>query len=169
MWLSLRRHKKAQLLPRAQFDRVRLLNEEMDLLTSDLEHRLESVTNKASFLAVAAGVLIAASGAHLWDRLAGFGVAALALACTGLFCAAVALRPHKREGLIAQRLADHYIDSSLSVTEIEVKLVQQKADVISARELVLAAQARWVWIGFGALVMSAGALTIVFTAQVLGA
>lgn len=153
---------------RLKFDRVRLLNEEMDRLTVDVDQRAASVANKASFLAVAAGVIIAASVAQLWTVLPWIGVIALGFACVGLLCATVALRPGRRIGLVAQRLADAYLDSELSAASVEVQLVRRKADVISARESDLIARAQWVAAGSIALLVSVAALTIVFATQILG-
>ncbi|MFK4483293.1 hypothetical protein [Curtobacterium sp. AB7] len=153
---------------RRQFDRVRLLNEEMDRLTIDVDQRAASVSSKASFLAVAAGVIIGASVAQLWTVLPWIGVLALGFACVGLLCATVALRPGRRIGLVAQRLADLYLDSELYAAAIETQLVRQKADVISARESDLIKRARWVAAGSTALLVSVAALTIVFATQTLG-
>ncbi|MDD1386777.1 hypothetical protein [Curtobacterium poinsettiae] len=153
---------------RRKFDRVRLLNEEMDRLTADVDQRVASVLNKASFLAVAAGVIIAASVAQLWTVLPWIGVLALGFACVGLLCATVALRPGRRVGLVAQRLADLYLDSELYASTIERQLVRQKANIISAREADLIARAQWVAAGSTALLVSVAALTIVFATQTLG-
>ncbi|MFZ7087242.1 hypothetical protein [Curtobacterium sp. RRHDQ10] len=121
---------------RARFARVRLLIEEIDRITEDGELRSSSVANKASFLTVAAGVVVAASAAQLWTAFPVGGVIALGLACLGLLCAAVALRPARRFGLVAQRLADRYLDSIKTALDIKASLVRQKADVITGRAVV---------------------------------
>jgi Flp pilus assembly protein TadB len=153
---------------RARFARVRLLNEELDKLAIDAAERTASVTNKASFLAVSSGVLVAASTVQLWTVAVGFGVGALAIACLALACAAVAVRPGKRMGIQARRLVDRYADSTLSALQIESQLVDDKANALTAREQDLRSRAVWVWCGFAALALAAAALTVVFTAQVLG-
>lgn len=153
---------------RKRFDRVRLLSEELDKLTSDAAERTASVTNKASFLAVSAGVLVAASTNQLWETLAAFGVAALALSCIALACAAVAVRPGRRAGLQARRLVDRFSDSAVDALQIEAQIIEDKAKVLSLREDDLRARAVWVWGGFAALALAAGALTVVFAAEVLG-
>ena len=153
---------------RARFARIRLLNEELDKLTTDAAERTASVTNKASFLAVSAGVLVAASTVQLWTRLAGFGIAALALSCVALACAAVAVRPGKRLGIRARRLVDRYADTTMNALQIEAQIVEDKATVITEREADLRARAVWVWSGFAALAFAAAALTVVFAAEVLG-
>jgi hypothetical protein len=166
--LTSRKARAAAVAQERKFARVRLLNEELDRLTTDVDQRVASVANKGSFLAVAAGVLIAASVGQRWTVDPLGGVAALALACAGLLCATVALRPSRRAGFVAQRLADLYVDSQLSSSEVEVRLVRQKAKIIGLREVGLVARARWVSVGSVCLVVSAVALTIVFTAQLLG-
>jgi len=153
---------------RAQFARVRLLNEELDKLTADAAERTASVTNKASFLAVSAGVLVAASTVQLWENLPGFGVTALALSCIALACAAVAVRPGKRMGILARRLVDRFADSAMTALQIESQIIEDKANVLLLREEDLRARATWVWIGFAALTLAAAALTVVFAAEVLG-
>lgn len=153
---------------RARFARVRLLNEELDKLTTDAAERTASVTNKASFLAVSAGVLVAASTVQLWEKLAVFGVAALALACVALACAAVAVRPGKRMGIQARRLVDRFSDSTMTALQIESLIIEDKANVLALREEDLRARAVWVWCGFAALALAAASLTVVFAAEVLG-
>ena len=153
---------------RQRFARIRLLNEELDRLTLDTSERAASVSNKASFLAVSAGVLITASTSQLWSELAWFGIVALLLGCAGLVCAAVALRPGRRLGLVAQRLADSYIDTTRSALVIETELVRSKSKAIAHREGDLAARAGWVWAGFALLVLASVSLSAVFTAQLLG-
>ncbi|MGZ0069469.1 hypothetical protein [Microbacterium arborescens] len=153
---------------RARFARVRLLNEELDKLTTDAAERTASVTNKASFLAVSAGVLVAASTAQVWETLAIFGVAALALACAALACAAVAVRPGKRAGLQARRLVDRFSDSTATALQIEAQIIEDKASVLALREDDLRARAMWVWCGFATLALAAAALTLVFAMEVLG-
>ncbi|MGO3394604.1 hypothetical protein [Glutamicibacter arilaitensis] len=153
---------------RARFARVRLLNQELDVLGADATDRATSIANKASFLAVSAGVIVAASVAQLWTALPIFGAAALSLAFIALLCASVALRPGKRKGIEARRLVDLNIDSSRSALQLEAQLVQNKADVLAEREPDLQARASWVWKGFASLTLSSGALTIVFSAQILG-
>ncbi|WP_156496076.1 hypothetical protein [Microbacterium sp. T32] len=153
---------------RARFARVRLLNEELDKLTTDAADRTASVTNKASFLAVSAGVLIAASTAQLWTRLAWFGVAALALACVALACAAVAVRPGKRLGIQARRLVDRFVDSPFPAMQVESLILEDKANSLVQREEDLRGRAFCVWCGFAALAVAAASLTVVFAGEVLG-
>lgn len=151
---------------RAWFARVRLLNEELDRLTTDAAERTASVTQKASFLAVSAGVLVAASTVQLWSNTPWFGVIALGLACLALACAAVAVRPGQRLGLSARRIVDRYLDSTLSAADVEAQLVHDKAAAITSREGDLRARATWVWLGFAALALAAASLTIVFAIEV---
>ncbi|MBD8519181.1 hypothetical protein [Plantibacter sp. CFBP 8804] len=152
---------------RAQHARVRLINEELDRLGTDAAERTASVNGKASFLAVSAGVLVAASTAQIWTVASAFGVAALALACIALTCSAVAVRPGKRLGIEAQRIADLFLDSSQAALQIEGQLARDKATTLKARELDLRSRATWVWVGFGALALATASLTVVFTAETL--
>lgn len=153
---------------RARHARVRLLNEELDRLTTDVGERSVSVTSKASFLAVSAGVLVAASTSQIWSTQAWFGIAALVFAGVAVLCAAVALRPARRLGLVAQRLTDRYLDTNKTALAIETEIVQGKSRAITSREADLVTRATWVWCGFGALVLSTASLATVFAAQLLG-
>jgi hypothetical protein len=152
----------------ARYARVGVLKDEVNQLVTDADQRLTSVSNKASFLAVAAGVVIAAASSQEWSQLRWFGVIALALGCAGLLCAAVALRPGKRRGLKALRLTDKYLDSTRSAKSIEEEILKDKAKAIDQRESGLVARAIWVQVGFGALVLSTISLTVVFAATTLG-
>lgn len=155
-------------LRRALQARVRLLNEELDRLVTDAAERTASVNSKASFLAVSAGVLVAASTVQLWAKAPLFGVVALGLACLALACAAVAVRPGKRMGIQARRLVDRYVDSTMNALQVETQLVEDKANVLTQRESDLRARAVWVWVGFAALALAAAALTVVFAVEVMG-
>lgn len=151
-----------------RFARVRLINDELDRLTQDASDRSTSVLNKASFLAVAAGVIIAASTAQRWDVLPIVGVIALGMASIGLVFAAIALRPGGRPGIVASRLVDRHLESIHSAAHIEEELVRDKTAVLEARETDIVARARWVWRGFAALILSTVSLTVVFGAEILG-
>lgn len=153
---------------RARVLRTELLNAEIDKLTTDAAERTASVANKASFLAVSGGVLIAASTAQLWSARSIFGVLALSIACVALFCATAASRPSKRLGLRAQRLVDTYAGADITGLHMLSSIVRQKADVLELREADLTNRAAWISAGFAALVLSAIALTIVVSAQLLG-
>ncbi len=153
---------------RRRFDRIRLLNEELDRLGTDAAARTASVSNKASFLAVSAGVLITAATAQLWNAAPPWGVIALALAVVALVLAAVALRPGTRPGIDARRLVDRHLDCDHSSAFVEAELVRDKANVLSAIERDVAHRGGWVWAGFGVLALAAASLAIVFTAETLG-
>lgn len=153
---------------RRRFDRTRLLNEELDHLMTDATERTNSVSAKASFLAVAAGVLITAATAQLWRYAPVFGVIALAFACVALACAAVALRPGRRPGIEARRLVDRHVDCEHSAAEVERELVQDKATVLTAIEKDIASRGKWVWVGFAGLSLAAVCLAVVFGLELLG-
>lgn len=152
----------------ARVVRHQVLNEELDRLTADAAERTASVANRASFLAVSAGVLIAASTAQLWAEKAVFGVAALGLGCIALLCATAASRPGKRPGLLAQRLVDKYADAEVSGDQILREVVRLKADALEAREGDLRNRAVWITAGFAVLVASAASLTAVVSAELMG-
>lgn len=153
---------------RKRFDRVRLLNEELDHLMSDVTARTGGVTNKASFLAVSAGVLITAVTAQLWKNAPTYGVASLALACGAMACAAIALRPGTRPGIEARRLVDQHLDCEHSAAYVEAEVVRDKETVLTAIERDIANRGRWVWAGFGMLAAAAAALAAVFGIELLG-
>ena len=150
------------------FRRTRLLNEELDKLVTDSSDRTSSVANKASFLAISAGVVVAASTAQQWTEAGIVGVCALALASLSLLCAAVALRPGKRPGLQAQRLVDLHLDTTRSADIVEIDIVRDKARVIAAQDIDLRSRASWVWSGFFSLAASTISLTVVYSIEVIG-
>lgn len=148
--------------------RTRLLNEELDKLVTDATGRSASVANRASFLAVAAGVLVAASTAQVWTTAGAIGICALALASLSLLCAAVAMRPGKRLGIQAQRLVDRYLDSSRTANSIEEDIVRDKANIITAQEIDLRARAHWIIGGFISLTAGTILLTVTYALEVIG-
>ncbi len=148
--------------------RIELLSEELDRLTVDAAERTASIANRASFLAISAGVLIAASTAQLWSGRPIFGVAALGLACIALLCATAASRPGKRLGIRAQRLVDTYADADVTAGQVLSALVRQKADALELQEGDLSKRALWTTAGFTVLVLAAASLTAVVSAQLMG-
>jgi hypothetical protein len=153
---------------RKRFDRIRLLNEELDRLGTDAAVRMGSVTNKASFLAVSAGVLLTAATAQLWQTVPVWGVITLVLASLALAAAAVALRPGTRPGIDARRLVDRHLDCDHSAARVEAELVRDKADVLTALERDIGRRGRWVWAGFGVLALAAISLGVVFATEIIG-
>lgn len=148
--------------------RVRLLNEELDRLATDATARAGGVANKASFLAVSAGVLITAATAQTWNTVPVWGVAALVLATVALACAAVALRPGTRPGVEARRLIDRHLHCEHRDSDVEVELVRDKAEVLTAFERDIGGRSVWVWGGFGALALASASLVAVFAFETLG-
>lgn len=153
---------------RAEFNRINLIDNELNLLATDLENRAASVANKASFLAVSAGVLITATTTHLWSDTPWLGVLSLFSAVCALAMATIALKPSKQFGISGQRLADQYLDSSVSYIAIQRQLVRTKADALAAAEDDLVKQVRWIWFGYFSLLSSAFLLSIVYLLQFLG-
>ena len=158
----------ADVNARLRFDRVRLLNEELDRLGVDSAARNASVSGKASFLAVAAGVVLTAATSQLWAGAALLGLSSVVLSCAGLLSAAIALRPGRRLEIQARRLVDRHLDCTHSAAQVEEEIVSDKATVLAAREDDLRGRATWVWVGFGSLVAAAVALAVVFGVEVLG-
>lgn len=158
---------KETSLRRRQFTRNRLLNEELDRLSVDATDRFTSVNNKASFLAVSAGVIIAASTSQLWSVAPAFSIWGLILAFIALASAAVTLRPGRTAGLNGQRVVDLYQDSSLSAAQVEESLVKSKGMILGLREKDLRNRAIWVWIGFVSLAGGTLALLVTFAFEVL--
>ena len=134
----------------------------------DSTARAASVSGKASFLAVSAGVVLTAATSQLWANVALVGLISLALSCIALFSAAVALRPGRRLEIQARRLVDRHLDCEHSVAQVEAEIVSDKAAVLAAREDDLRSRAMWVWVGFGALVAAAISLSVVFGIEILG-
>lgn len=159
----------AAVTKKTSFDRVRLIHDDLDKLTADATERTQSISTKASFLAVSAGVIIAALTAQVWNHFVVVGVVSMGLAVAGLLCAAVALRPGRRQGTTGRSLADRYIDSTHSVQQIEPILVREKSNHLAAREEDLRARSYWVWAGFIGLGGAAILLAIIFSAELLGA
>jgi hypothetical protein len=153
---------------RSAFARLRLIHEELDRLGVDASQRSAGVMSKASFLAVAAGVIIAASTTRLWVAQPIIGIFALALACVSLISAAIALRPGSRSELLPQRLVDRYLDSTRNAMSVEREIVIDKSVVLDLRERDLASRAQWVSRGFILLIASTIALCITFAIETLG-
>ncbi|WP_092505700.1 hypothetical protein [Agrococcus jejuensis] len=152
-----------------RFDRVRLLNEELDRLSTDAATRSAGVSNKGSFLAVTAGILLTAATVQLWTQAPLYGVVSLGFACAALACAAIALRPGTRPGINARRLVDRHIDCDHLAAHVETEIVRDKATVLDAIEDDLKNRGRWVLAGFGASAVAAVCLAAVFSAELLGA
>jgi hypothetical protein len=150
------------------FRRVQLLNSEINLLVADSNVRYESVSSKATFLAVSTGVVIAAVTSQLWTALPILGVIALSCSSFALFCAAFALRPGKRLGIDAKGLSDRYLDSRLTSGQLEIEVVATKARAVAQREANVLNRARWVWCGFSGLFVAVVALTLVFAFETMG-
>lgn len=148
--------------------RIRLLNEELDRVATDATSRAGGVANKASFLAVSAGVLITAATAQMWGSTPLWGFASLVFATIALGVAAVALRPGSRPGLDARRLVDRHLHCDHHHAEVEFEIVRDKADALTAFESDIAGRGRWVWGGFGASALSAISLVFVVGFETLG-
>lgn len=154
---------------KALLHRTRLLNEELDRLDGNSTARSSSVGNKASFLAVTAGVVVTAAASldlgesqiEEWKVLLPFVLSGM-----GLLCAVLALRPTKLIGIDARRIVDKYLDSAIAPSELEQILVSSKAEVIANREVDIIARARLVSVGLVFLVASICALAVLVSAHI---
>lgn len=134
----------------------------------DASTRSSGVTNKASFLAVCAGVLITAATTQLWESAPGYGVASFALSCLALACAAVALLPGKRPGIEARRLVDRHFECDHSGAQVEAEIVRDKETVPNCDRTRHRQPRTLVWAGFGVLAVAALSLATVFSFELLG-
>lgn len=136
-----------------------MIDSEINAYLLVAEQREQSVNNKASFLAVTAGVLVTAAVTQAWHRFEVFGMLTMLLASSAITLAAFALRPGSRPGDSPKRLLEMYLDSGKTERVIQVDMMKRKADTASERELALRGRARLVNWGFLALVCSCLALT----------
>jgi hypothetical protein len=150
-----------------EYDRLALLNDELNILLADARERSASVANKSTFLAVSAGVLIAAISSTAWKELALLASIGLASSCLALLCAAIASLPSKTLGIVAQRLTDRHMSGDHSLLHIARGIVSDKSSGITLNEARLAARAKWTSAGFFLLIGGAVALSVVYTAEVL--
>lgn len=148
--------------PNSANQRMRLIHEELDRLQLDANDRSNSVASKASFLAVASGVIITATTVQIWHVAWYVGALPLVLAAAALACATIALRPGTRIGLSAQRLSDRFLDSTWSPVKVEWSIVRDKVASMTAREANLRQRARVTTAGFIVLLAAVMALVVTY-------
>jgi hypothetical protein len=136
-------------------DRLDIVHEEVDRLRDDIAERRRSVNARASFLAVASGVLIAASATNASDDSNVWLLVHVALSVLGLIAAAVSTIPENRRELSAVRLGDKYIDSEKSPAMIFREILDSKILAIAGQERTLRRRGYTVTLGFSALIVSA--------------
>jgi hypothetical protein len=120
-----------------------------------MAERRRSLSARASFLAVASGVLIAASVTDGANNSTGWAAAQVALSVVGLVLAAVATIPENRRELSAIRLADRYLDSEKSPARIFREILDSKIQAMTTQERALRRRGNVVSLGFGVLIASA--------------
>jgi hypothetical protein len=143
--------------------RVSRLNEEVDLLLADATQREASVNGKASFLAVSAGIIIAASTTNQEQHVKLLALMPLILALLSLVFAALALLPGKRPGTTPEKLVDGWLERDVSPGRLAKKILLKKARDATRREADLHRRALITSVGFGFLLL-AGLATIIFYA-----
>jgi len=145
--------------------RIQLIHDETDLMRADAAERQRSVDSKASFLAIAAGVVIAASASSNWDQPWVLAVLPMLFSALGLASAAIALRPGTREGVTPQILFNRWADSEASVGTVEIDLLKSKIQAFSARENVIRSRARATSVGFIFLIAGVASLAVIFALE----
>ncbi|WP_412161711.1 hypothetical protein [Curtobacterium flaccumfaciens] len=141
---------------------MQLVHNEVDLLRAGASDRRRSVDARASFLAVAAGIVITASASSQWRTAGWFAVIPLALATIALALAAIASRPERRTELSATRISDRYLDSEQSPSVIERSILESKVAAIQQQDTALSVRGNFISVGFVFLIASALTLTTVY-------
>lgn len=135
--------------------RLAVLHVEIDELLSDSFRRQESVSNKASFLAVSVGIVLTGLTSQAWKTPTIVLLSALTLAIVSLALAASALVPGNRSVLDGQRLVDIFLDSTASRVSMETEILKSKVQILASRNARVERQALIVIFGFWFLVGSA--------------
>lgn len=146
--------------------RVELLNEETDRLLAASQSRAESVDSKSSFLAVAAGIIIAAAVAQKWSTPGVLALLPLLFAVIGLALSAIALRPGKRKDLTPRNITQLWLDSEHTVATAQLEILKAKVTAFDIRERDLQGRAQISTLGFVALLLAAVALVTVYAFQI---
>jgi len=135
-------------------NRFNLVSDEIDHLVLSADERGRSVDNKASFLAVAAGVIFGGQ-VQVSIVLPWFVASApLALAALSLACAGFALLPSKRLGTTPKLLWLTYRDSELSGAQVAERMTFAKVQYEERREISLGRRAKVIFYGFMFLFLS---------------
>jgi len=145
--------------------RIQLIHNETDLMRADAADRQRSVDSKASFLAVAAGVVIAASAASDWHQPWLVAILPMSFSALGLAFAAIALRPGTRDDVTPQILYDRWADSEGSVGKAELDVLKSKIRAFTAREKVIRSRAKATSVGFLFLLAGVISLAVVFALE----
>jgi hypothetical protein len=145
--------------------RIQLIHDETDRMRAEAADRQRSVDSKASFLAVAAGVVIAAAAASDWNQPWLIAILPMSFSALGLAFAAIALRPGTRDDITPQILYDRWADSEHSVGAVELDVLKKKIRAFTAREKVIRSRARATSVGFLFLLAGVISLAVVFALE----
>ena len=145
--------------------RIQLIHNEIDLMRADAADRQRSVDSKASFLAVAAGVVIAAAASSDWHQPWLLAILPMSFSALGLAFAALALRPGTRDDITPEILYDRWVDSEKSVGTVENDVLKSKIRAFAAREKVISSRARATSVGFNFLLAGVISLAVVFALE----
>lgn len=135
--------------------RMQLLHHEIDLLTAASIQRQESLANKASFLTVAAGVVLTGLTAQFWQTPPEFLILSVALTLVVLGLAAAALVPRRSAVLDGPRAFERFVDSKFNRASIERNILETKVANLRSRNDMTQRQAFFVMSGYWVLVVSA--------------
>jgi hypothetical protein len=145
--------------------RVRLIHNEVDLMRADAADRARSVDFKASFLAVSAGVIIAAAASSDWHQPLLLALLPMTFSALGLGFAAIALRPGTRPDVTPQILFDRWADSERQAATVEADILKSKVAAFAEREKMIRSRARSTTIGFSFLLAAVLSLVVVFALE----
>ena len=142
--------------------RFNVISQELDRLGLDADERSRSVDAKASFLAVASGVVF--GGQVQTDFVVPWYVSSLPLllVTVALACAGVAFLPRKRQGNSPQMVWLSYFDSGMSAASVAKQISMERVRTETAREAALAKRAAVITAGFTALFTSMLLFVVLF-------
>ncbi|WP_336658949.1 hypothetical protein [Leucobacter sp. USHLN153] len=132
----------------------------------DLKHaardRARTVTNKASFLAVSAGVLITAALTYAWTLKDWSTALPLIAAVISLGFASYAMRPEPAEETSLEELTDLFFESKAKTVDLQDHLLKSYKAVIRSREDATRKNSKAVRAGYILLLVAGLSLTILF-------
>lgn len=156
---------QARLRSKRFSERLELLTAEVDRLALSSTERSGKVDSKLSFLAVAAGIVIAGHTSIAWNLFWVASVPSMGLALASLVIAAIGLRPQKKFDLTADGLVALWLDSEETTTAIERSILKEKARLAALHEASLRSRGRLAMAGFWCLVLSAIALAVEYVVE----
>jgi hypothetical protein len=142
--------------------RFNVLADEIDRLTADADERSRAVDVKASFLSVAAGVVLGGQVQAEFGFAWFISSTPLFLAAMSLAAAGVSFVPRKREGNSPRLVWLAYFDSTKDAATVAKELTQERVRTESLREEALAKRARILTAGFATLFTSMLLFVVLF-------